>query len=364
LSAHPAVAQWSFADARGYLDTAGYGLPPAASVAASQEALEQWRHGTARWWRDWDPVGEDCRTLLARIVGASREDVALLPTASVGVAIVASCLRPGDEVVVPADEFASLLLPLLAAEQELGLRVRRVPFERLAEAVDTRTALVATSHVRSYDGAVQDLDAVAAAARSASALTLVDVTHAAGVLDIGVHRRELDFAVGAGYKHLLCPRGVAFLTVSKAGSERIVPRAASWRAQTDPYHDYFGGELTKLAPGAARFDVSLAWFAWLGALPSLTFLDSVTGDERSAWCVGLASRAAAALGLEPTGSSLLAAPIAADGDAAARALANAGVVASLTPAGVRLSFHLYNDEDDVALGVRALESIRARVSAT
>lgn len=346
MTGHPAVGD-RFAPAGTYLDTASYGLPPAAAIAASERALAQWREGSALWPADWDPAGEDCRRLLASIVGADVADVALLPAVSVGVAIVASMLQAGDEVLVAEDEFASLLLPLVVAEAERGVRVRRVPYGDLVDAVSSDTALVAVSHVRSNGGGMIDLDALTSAARAAGAPVLLDATHSAGVLDLGVGRRGIDFLVAAGYKHLLCPRGVAVLTVAERWRDRVLPRCASWRAQADPYGDYFGGDLERLADGAARYDVSLAWFAWLGARESLALLDELTAVERERWCVGLANRLAERLDVEPTGSSVLGLPVRGARAEVAAALAAQRLRVTCGDGSVRVSFHLYNDDADV-----------------
>jgi selenocysteine lyase/cysteine desulfurase len=356
VSGHPAV-DGRFAPAGTYLDTASYGLPPEAAIEASHRALAGWRSGTASWPADWDPAGEACRGLLASIVGTDVHDVALIPAVSVGVAIVASILMPGDEVLVADDEFASLLLPLVAAEVERGVRIRRVPFASLVDELRPETALVAVSHVRSNGGAMIDLDALAAAARTTATPVLLDATHSAGVLTIDAARRGLDFVVAAGYKHLLCPRGVALLTVAERWHDQVLPRCASWRAQANPYGDYFGGDLGKLAPGAARFDVSLAWFSWIGAQASLALLDELPTAEREAWCVGLADALAARLGLEPTGSSVLGIPVRGERAAVADALARAGVRVTCGDGSVRASFHLYNDHADVERGAAALEPL-------
>jgi len=206
MSMHPA-AVGHFAPIGTYLDTAAYGLPPRATVAAMTGAIEQWQAGRGRWQVDWDPAGEDSRTLLASIIGTSPADVALVPAVSVGVGIAASLLTPGDVVVVPEDEFASLLLPLVAAAELRGARVRRVPFGDLAGALSASTALVATSHVRSNGGGLMALDTLMAAADATATPVLLDATHSAGVLPIEMARRGIDVVVAAGYKHLLCPRG-------------------------------------------------------------------------------------------------------------------------------------------------------------
>lgn len=350
---HPS-AVGHFAPNGTYLDTAAYGLPPHAAVLAMTEAMEQWQTGSGRWQVDWDPAGEDCRTSLASIIGTASNDVALVPAVSVGVGIAASMLGPGDEVVVPEDEFASLLLPLIAAAEMRGARVRRVPFEEVSGALNAATALVATSHVRSNGGGLMSLDTLMAAADATETPVLLDATHSAGILPIEMARRGIDIVVAAGYKHLLCPRGVGLLAVSPRMRERISPLCASWRAQTDPYSNYFGGGLDKLAPGGSRFDVSLAWFSWVGARASLSLLDAVPAQERERWCVGLADALADALQLSPTGSSILSVPVRGDRATITTALDAAKLRVSSGQDAVRVSFHLYNGPDDVGCAADVL----------
>lgn len=149
-----------------------------------------------------------------------------------GVAPVAAALGPVDEVVVLEDEFDSLLLPLAAVAERRGARVRRVPFGDVAAAVGPRTTLVATSHVRSNGGAVQDLDSVAAAAAGVGARVVV----------------------AAAYKHLLCPRGVAFARIAPEAQPIYAPVSTSW-VSVEP-RTYYGSPLERLAAGARRFDVA------------------------------------------------------------------------------------------------------------
>jgi selenocysteine lyase/cysteine desulfurase len=357
---HPAASTEYEPLPRRYLNTAGYGLPTAGTVAALEGALASWRAGSADWVSDWDVLGEQCRASAGSLLGAPTDEIALLPAVSVGVGVALGALEPGQEILVPQGEFASVLLPALVTERFRGVRVRQVPFEELADRIGPDTALVATSQVRSNDGRVQDLAAVAAAARSVGAAVLVDATHAAGIVPVDADALGLDFVVVAAYKHLLCPRGVALMRVARQQWDRVPPTAASWRSAGEAYAHYYGPELADLADSAARFDVSLAWHGWVGARPALDFLLGVPAAERQQWCVGLADETAKLLGLPATGSSVLAVPVDRPGEVAA-ALRAARIVTSVPPpagtgadAQVRLSFHLYNDSDDAQLAADVL----------
>src|SRR5438132_5383719 len=130
-----------------YLDTATYGLPPRPTIDALHRFLAAWSAGTGDWMADWDQPSDRCRTAFAGLIGVRPGDVACIPAASGGVGVVTAALKPGDEIVVPEDEFTSTLFPVLVAGRR-GCVVREVPFERLAEAVSPRTRLVAGSLVQ------------------------------------------------------------------------------------------------------------------------------------------------------------------------------------------------------------------------
>lgn len=342
-----------FAPAEGiaYLDTATYGLPPEPTVRAMRTALDAWREGTANWIDDWDRPSESARRSFAALVGCAPEAVALMPAASVGTGLVAAALGPDDEVVVPADEFTSTLFPLLVA-RERGVAIREVAFDGLADAIGDRTTLVAFSLVQMQTGRRADLGAILDRAAAVGARVLVDATQAVPFVPVADVIGQIDYLVCAAYKHLLCPRGVAFLVVRPDRMAALPPLDANWRAADEPYGRYFGGPLT-LAPAAARFDVSLAWLAWMGAVESLRLLESWAPTGAFDGAVELARDLAGRLAVPWGGASLVCAPIR-DGEAARAALREAGIRASVRGSGIRFSTHVYNSADDVERAARAI----------
>jgi selenocysteine lyase/cysteine desulfurase len=336
-----------------YLDAATYGLPPRPTVEALERALRRWQSGEAEWIEDWDRVGEDCRVLFATLVGADAAEVALIPTASVGIGLVAEGLPAGCEVVVPDDEFTSVLYPLLVAEARHGVRLRRVPFGDLAEAIGPDTHTVAFSLTRSQDGVTADLPAIIEAAGAHDARLLVDATHAVPFVPLQPWIGKIDALVCHGYKHLLCPRGVGFFFLRRDRWNDVSPWLANWRSGDPLYGTSFGGTLADLAPDARRFDVSLAWHAWVGARPSLELL---VGWQEQGLLDGvhvLARRLAAGLN-HPTPVGSIVSLRVDDAEGAERELGKRGIRCAARGDNIRLSPHVYNTEEDVD---RALEAL-------
>jgi selenocysteine lyase/cysteine desulfurase len=338
-----ADARREFAPATVYLNTASYGLPPRSAFEAHAAALDEWRHGRTGWY-GWVESVDAARGLFARMVGVPVEDVAVGTQVSAFVALVALSLEPGARVVCAEEDFTSVLFPFLARGD---LRVQLVPLAGLAEAVSAGTDLVAVSAVQSADGRLADLDAIHDAARAAGALTLIDATQACGWLPLDAAR--FDYFVVATYKWLLGPRGCALMAVRPEAAERLTPHLAGWFAGESPRASY-GGPL-RLAPGARRFDVSPAWFAWVGQAPALELLLDVGIDAIHAWDVALANRFRAGLGLDPSDSAIVAVP---PEPGAVERLDAARVMYADHGALLRFAFHLYTTEADVDAAVSAL----------
>jgi len=337
-----------------YLDSATYGLPPEPTLRVMRRALDTWTAGSANWIEDWDKVGERGRAAFAALLGIEPGRVALLPATSVGVGLVAAELTARDNVVVPADEFTSVLFPLLVA-RDRGVPVREVDFERLVDEIGPGTTLVACTLVQMQTGRTAPIRAIVERAAEVGARVLLDATQGTPFVVLGDLVDRIDYVVVSAYKHLLCPRGVAFMALRPDHVGRLAALNANWRAADQPYGRFFGGPLT-LAPDAAMYDVSLAWLPWLGAAESLELLLRWQAAGALEEPTRLARELAQGLDLEWGGSTLVCAPID-DIDAARATLAAARIRASFRGTGIRLSPHVYNDAADIERAVAALKRV-------
>ncbi|MDG4780539.1 aminotransferase class V-fold PLP-dependent enzyme [Micromonospora sp. WMMD961] len=329
----------------GWLNTASYGLPPEPAWTVLQEALAQWRVGSTSW-EGWGDSVRRSRAAFAGLIGVPEGDVAVGASVSQMLAPVAAALPAGATVVVPDVEFTSNLFPWLVQE-ERGISVRVVPSESLVDAIDADTDLVAFSLVQSADGAVAAYDDIVAAARAHDALVVVDATQACGWLPFD--GRLADVVAVGGYKWLMNPRGTAFSYLAPELRERLRPDAAGWYAGRDPHASYYGLPL-RLADDARRFDISPAWFSWVGAAPALEVVSQIGVPAIQAHNVALANRFLTGLG-QPPGQSAI---VTVDVPDAEQRLAAAGIRAAVRAGRVRASFHVYSTEADVDAALTAL----------
>lgn len=334
-----------FPPAAGHLDAATSGMPPTASVAATRDALAMWAGGQIDG-PSFDRYVERSRTAFAQLLGVGAADVACAAQVSPFAGLVAASLPEGAEVVVAEGDFTSVLFPMLAQERR-GVRVREVPLERIAEAIDSRTALVAVSAVQSADGRLVDLDALAAAAHHHGTDVFLDATQAAGWLPID--GTKFTYVAAGAYKWLLSPRGTALMSVRPDAVDKLIPHTAGWYAAEEPWDTCYGGPL-RLPPTAKRFDTSPAWMCWAGTAPSLELVASLGAEAIGAYDVALANRLREGLGQAPSASPIVIANV----EGAEEKLRRTGVRASVRAGNVRISCHVPATTRDVDRALDAL----------
>lgn len=336
------LAPPEFAPAGVFLNSATVGLAPRRSVSAMR-LFEDSRHAGTVDAAAVDAYVERGRAAFATLVGRDPSEVAVGSQGSQFVGLVAASLERGSVVLAAEEDFTSVLFPFLRAD----LDVRLVPLDRLLDSLTDEVDLVAVSAVQSADGRLVDLVALGDAAARAGALTLVDVTQAAGWLPLTGLRA--DYVVGGGYKWLLGPRGTCFLAVSPSAPP-LPELAAGWYAGASRWDSIYGAPL-RLAEDARRYDVSPAWGSWVGHVPALDLLLEVGVDRIHAHDLALANAFREGVGL-PGGDSAIVSVEAPD-DVTDR-LARAGITAAVRAGRLRLSFHLYNSEADVEAALRVL----------
>jgi selenocysteine lyase/cysteine desulfurase len=332
-----------FPGARGYLNTASMGLPPAAAADALRSAIENWQDGSATA-PGYDRSINEARAQFAKLVNVSPDSVAIGSQVSALVGMVAAGLPRHARVVSVEDEFTSVIFPFLARGD---LDVTFVPLEGLEAAIQPSTDLVAFSLAQSSDGRVADGEAIARIARQYGAMTLVDATQAAGWLpfDAGSY----DVTVTGAYKWLMAPRGTSFMTVRKEAMDRVALLYPGWYAGESPWDAIYGAPL-RLAKNARRFDLSPGWLAWVGTAVSLRLIDQIGVAAIHEHNVGLANEFRGRLRLSASDSAIVSLdlPPTTDVDRLAK-------ISTAKRAGrLRVGFHLYNTVEDVDLLADAL----------
>lgn len=127
-------------------------------------------------------------------------------------------LERGDHVVTTSMEHNSLLRPLFfLRKQGVEVTIVQAGSDGLINPDDVRAALrpntrmIAVGHISNVTGTIQAIDQLAAIAREAGALFLLDAAQSAGSEPIDVVKTGIDLLAAPGHKGLFGPQGTGFL---------------------------------------------------------------------------------------------------------------------------------------------------------
>ena len=230
-----------------YLVSNSLGAMPRAAGDRLAEYARAWTERGVRAWADgWWGMPVTVGDEIAPLIGAGAGEVAMVPNVTMAHAAVLSALDftpPRDTIVMTALDFPSVRYVVERLAPRLGARVVTVPsedgigidHERLFEAIDQRTRLVAVSHVLFKSAFIMDADAIVRRAHAAGALAMLDAYHSVGVIPVDVKASGADFFAGGVLKWLCGGPGGAFLYASAAAREKFAPALTGWQAHARPF---------------------------------------------------------------------------------------------------------------------------------
>ncbi len=234
-----------------------------ASVAAAHFAAKAARLGAAEYGK-WMEDLEKVRGLCAWFVGARPEEIAFVRNTSHGLSLVAGGLdwKSGDNVVTTDAEYPSNIYPWMMLKDR-GVELRLVPGARkkppglddFARRIDSRTRLLAVSHVEFSTGCRFDLKALSDLAHSKGALLCVDAIQGLGVHPVDVERQGIDFLSADGHKWLCSFEGCGIFYCRRAHLERLRPVLVGWNSvmknhEFESYDPRFPAEARKFEEGS------------------------------------------------------------------------------------------------------------------
>lgn len=256
-----------------YLVSNSLGAMPRTVADRLAEYVDDWaelgvRAWTKGWWEMPVRVGDE----IAPLIGAASGEVVMMPNVTMAQASVLSALdypTSRNRIVMTVLDFPSVSYVYTSLATRLGANISVVPAapdglgvetERLLDAIDERTRLVAISHVLFRSAQIIDVDAVCEKAHRVGALVSLDSFHAVGVIPVDVRAIGCDFLTGGVLKWLCGGPGGCFLYVAPGVRNRYAPALTGWQAHARPFS--FEPEM-EFASDA---------FRWLGGTPVIPAL--------------------------------------------------------------------------------------------
>ena len=188
---------------------------------------------------------EHVRGQAAELIGANPDEVTFVKNTSEGLNFVANGLNwnTGDNIVTTNVEFPANIYPWQAL-QPRGVKVSmvleedgRIPLDKLIEAINSRTRLVAISSVQFASGFRTDLATLGQYCKSKGVLLCVDAIQSVGAMPIDVKAMNIDFLSADGHKWMCGPEGLGVFFVSKQLQGHLRPSCIGWFSVKN-YNDY------------------------------------------------------------------------------------------------------------------------------
>jgi selenocysteine lyase/cysteine desulfurase len=307
---------------------------------------------------------ELARERVARMWNVQHDDIGFTGSVADGVSMIANSLdwQPGDNICVMHEEYASVAGPFVFHPAGIEIKVATGSSEnRLQGCIDSKTRVIAASHVSYLTGERIDLTALRSAADSVGAILLVDYSQSAGCLP--VEPSIADFAVSCGYKWMLGITGLAIVYWNRTRLPKWEPKTAGFNSiEIDELPDYT--QKLSLKRGAARFIQGNACHMAAALLAdSVDYLSQFRASDVEAHVLALAEELMDRLDGEgiayttPRESDRRAANVCIRSPHAkpiADALHQRGIYGWNGRGRIRFSFHGYNSSDDVSRLFNAL----------
>jgi kynureninase len=382
-----------------YLNTCSLGARSRRSRELLDRVLDEWDElGARAWYRRWLGLLDELRADVGAIVGVPGNEITLAPNVSAALAVIASALdpvhrgdpatattlaaagiaadgRPRNRVVTTSLDFPTLGHQWLAREA-LGVELivvpspdgTTVPLESFADAVDDRTALVATGHVYFTTGARVHLRPLADLCHDRGALLLVDAYQATGIVPTDLASSGVDVYVSGTLKWLFGGTGMAFGWVRPELHEALRPTTTGWFSSARQFA--FAVDELAFAEGGRRYELGTP------SIPSAAIAKGGTELVRSVGVEPLGERTGdlgdrVVAGARSIGLASTSPPRAADrgGIVAVRvadpkpvvdALAEERIIVDFRPGVVRCSPAFYNTEEEVDGLIERLDALVPR----
>jgi isopenicillin-N epimerase len=169
---------------------------------------------------------DEFRTPLAKFVGVSKDEIAILRNATEANAIMANALdmSPGDEVLMSDQEHGSGESPWMMRAKRYGIVVKQFklpvppksPDEvlKLVEAAITpKTKVIFVSHITTVTGVILPVKEISALARSKGIVSMIDGAQVIGMMPLNIKDIGCDMYSSSPHKWLMSPKGTGWLYV-------------------------------------------------------------------------------------------------------------------------------------------------------
>lgn len=212
---------------------------------------------------------EKVRKEYAKLINAEPDRIVVIPSVSYGMANVVQniTVSGSDTIIVASEQFPSNYYPWQRLQMDTGVKIKtvsapdtrinrgRIWNERILEAIDASTKVVALGNVHWADGTRFDLKAIRKRTREVNALLIIDGTQSVGALPFDAREIQPDALVCGSYKWLMGPYSIG-LAYYSSYFDQGKPVEENWINRKSS--ENFAGLVNyaiDYQPGALRYEV-------------------------------------------------------------------------------------------------------------
>ncbi|MGB2589609.1 MAG: aminotransferase class V-fold PLP-dependent enzyme [Candidatus Acidiferrum sp.] len=353
----------------GAMPRAVYGQVQAYADLWAERGVRAWEEG---WWEMAVSVGDK----VAPLIGANPGEISLHQNVTLTQAVISSCFDfrgPKNKIVMTELEFPSIQY-FYHEKRRDGARVELVPsadpvrfdLGAFLAAIDESTLLVPISQVLFRSAYIVDAKAIIEKAHRVGAYVILDLFQAAGTIPVDVRALGVDFAVGGVLKWLCGGPGIAYLYIREDLRAKLQPALIGWSAHRRPFafetgaidsrddsFRYLNGTPPIPALYACQPGLELIHKAGIGSIREKSMRMTArlfNAAKNHGWRVNTPENPA-----ERAGTVSVECPHAAE---VCRELLAREILVDYRPkAGVRLSPHFYNREEECDLAITQIAEI-------
>jgi kynureninase len=370
-------AEFPILDKTTYMISNSLGAMPRGVYDGMRAYADSWgERGVRAWEEGWWEMAVGVGDKIAPLIGAGTGEISLHQNVTLIQAVISSCFDfrgPRNKVVMTDLEFPSIQY-FYHEQRRNGARVELVPsndsvrfdMDKFLAAIDETTLLVPISQVLFRSAYIVDARAIIEKAHRVGARVILDVFQAAGTIPIDVRGLGVDFACGGVLKWLCGGPGVGYLYVREDLRAALKPAITGWIAHQRPFafetgaidsrgdsFRYLNGTPHIPALYACQPGLDILNKAGIGRIREKSMRLTARlfeGAKARGWRVNTPENPA-----ERAGTVSVDCPHAAE---VSRELLAREILVDYRPkAGVRLSPHFYNREDECDLAIAQIAEI-------
>ncbi|HEX6505687.1 MAG TPA: aminotransferase class V-fold PLP-dependent enzyme [Terriglobales bacterium] len=370
-------SEFPILDRTTYLISNSLGAMPKGVYDAMHGYAEMWAtRGVRAWEERWWMLAAEVGDQIGILMNAPKSSVSTHQNVTTCQAVIASCFdfsRERNKIVYSDLNFPSVMY-FWEAQRQRGARVHMVktddgitvPLERLLAAIDEKTLLVPISHVIFRSAYINHAKAIVERAHKVGAMVVLDTFQSLGTVPVDVQELNVDFACGGVLKWLCGGPGVAYLYVRPDLGGKLRPTFTGWTAHEDPFA-FEVGSIRYTNPPYRFMNGTPHVPALEACRPGLKIITEVgvnrireKSKRQTAKLIELADQHAWRVNTprnpeQRGGTVSIDMP---DSQEVCRELLRRDILVDWRPkAGVRMSPHFYNTDEELETGIRAVEEI-------